>query len=212
MIFSIKNARPTTTGSNRYWIAPTASVIGAVELGEDVSIWFGAVVRGDNEPITIGDRSNVQDGCILHTDMGHPLVIGSDVTLGHGAIVHGCTIEDGALVGMGAIVLNDAVVGRNAVVGAGALVTERQIVPENAVVIGMPAKVVGAVDTERTKRIRAGVLRYVEKWQHYLAELTEVPDQRVLAPTPGLMTTMENPGDKDLRRAQLAQEELDAME
>jgi carbonic anhydrase/acetyltransferase-like protein (isoleucine patch superfamily) len=134
------------------YVATTASVLGKVTLGKDASIWYGAVVRGDDAPITIGPRSNVQDGAVVHVDPGAPNVIGADVTIGHGAICHGVRIEDGALIGMGAILLSGSVVGAGALVAAGALVRENEVIPPNALAVGVPAKVVKTFDPEARRR------------------------------------------------------------
>ena len=125
----------------RVYIAPNATLIGGVTLGLDASVWFGAVLRGDSEPIVVGERSNIQDLCVLHTDPGFPLVIGANCTIGHQAMLHGCTIGDNCLIGIQAIVLNGARIGRNCLIGAGALVTEGMIIPDNSMVVGMPGKV-----------------------------------------------------------------------
>ena len=126
----------------RCFVAETAAVIGNVTMGDDVSVWYGAAIRGDAEPIVIGDRSNIQDNATIHNDDGHPVVIGRDVSIGHNAVVHGATLEDGVLVGMGAVVLDGAVVGENSLVAAGALVKKNAVIPPNCLVIGTPAKVV----------------------------------------------------------------------
>ena len=161
------------TEDESYWIAPTAVVIGKVRLERDTSIWWGAVLRGDNELITIGRRSNVQDGCVIHTDPGFPCTVGPDVTVGHLAVLHGCTIGEGSLVGMGAFVLNGARVGRNCLIGARALIGEGKEIPDNSLVMGMPGKVVGEVRPEQTERIRHGTEVYVERGRRYKAGLRE---------------------------------------
>ena len=143
------------------WIAPGAHVVGRVTLMRDSSVWFGAALRGDNEPIVVGEGSNVQELSCLHTDPGCPLTIGRDVTVGHRAMLHGCTIGDGALIGMGATVLNGATIGEGAVVGAGALVPEGKAIPPGALAVGMPAKVVREVTPEQRERFREGTVRYV---------------------------------------------------
>ena len=134
------------------WVADSAQVIGRVELHEGASVWFGAVLRGDNEWITVGRGSNVQDGTVMHTDMGYPLTIGEHVTIGHQAMLHGCTIGDGSLIGIQAVVLNNAKIGRNCLVGAGALVTEGKEFPDGSLIMGAPAKVVGQLTPERFDR------------------------------------------------------------
>lgn len=123
------------------WVAPTATLVGDVTLGEGATVWYGAVLRGDEDAIVVGERSNVQDGCVVHTDPGRPVTIGADVTIGHGAIVHGATVDDGVLVGMGATLLNGSVVGSGSVIGAGALVSEGVVIPPGSLVLGVPGKV-----------------------------------------------------------------------
>lgn len=153
------------------WIAPTAVVIGKVRLERDASVWWGAVLRGDNELITVGEGSNVQDGSILHTDPGCPLTIERNVTVGHVAVLHGCVVGEGSLVGIGAVILNGARIGRNCLIGARALIAEGKEIPDNSLVMGMPGKVVGEVRPEQAERIRAGTAKYVRNWQRYLREL-----------------------------------------
>lgn len=154
------------------WIAPTAVVIGRVRLEKDASVWFGAVLRGDSEPITIGEGSNIQDGCIIHTDPGFPVVIGRHVTVGHLAVVHGCTIGDGSLVGIGAAVLTGARIGRNCLIAAKALVPEGKEIPDGSLVMGVPGKIVGTVRPEQIERMQAGARVYVERWKRYVATAT----------------------------------------
>jgi carbonic anhydrase/acetyltransferase-like protein (isoleucine patch superfamily) len=176
VLFSIEDRQPTTAGAQTSWIAPSAVVLGDVLLGVDVSIWFNAVLRGDNERISVGARSNIQDGCILHTDIGSPLQIGEDVTVGHRAILHGCSIGAGTLVGMGAIVLNDAVIGKSCIIGAQALVPEGKIIPDNSIVMGVPGKVVGQVLAERAVALRGAATRYVLNWKRYSTGLVRLAD------------------------------------
>ena len=159
------------TASDQYWVAPTAVLIGKVRLEVDASVWWGAVLRGDNELITVGRGSNVQDGCVCHTDPGFPLVIGADVTVGHLAMLHGCTIGEGTLIGIGAIILNGAKIGRNCLIGAKALIAEGKVIPDNSLVMGMPGKIVGEVRPEQAERMRLGTERYVANWQRYAAGL-----------------------------------------
>ncbi|MGB0844486.1 MAG: gamma carbonic anhydrase family protein [Alphaproteobacteria bacterium] len=149
------------------WVASTAVCIGKVCLKQDASVWWNAVLRGDNEWITLGQGSNVQDGCVLHTDPGFPLTIGANVTVGHKAILHGCTIGDGALIGMGATVLNGAVIGEGALVGAGAFVGEGKHIPAGALVMGVPGKVVRTLTPEQISKMQEGALRYQENWKRY---------------------------------------------
>lgn len=140
---------------------------GQVTLGAHVSVWPGAVVRGDRDAITIGDETNVQDGVVLHCDPGLPCVIGARVTIGHRAVVHGCTVEDGALIGIGAVVLNGAVVGRGSLVAAGAVVPEGMVIPAESLVVGIPAKVLRALNAEQRARVAKGYATYVELKERY---------------------------------------------
>ena len=156
------------------WVADSAQVIGRVELHEGASVWFGAVLRGDNEWITVGRGSNVQDGTVMHTDMGCPLTIGEYVTIGHQAMLHGCTIGDGSLIGIQAVVLNNAKIGRNCLVGAGALVTEGKEFPDGSLIMGAPAKVVGQLTPERFERIRQGALSYAQKADRFRRGLKKI--------------------------------------
>lgn len=151
------------------WIAPTAVLVGDVVVGPEAGIWFGVVARGDIETITIGARSNVQENCVLHTDRGFPLTIGANVTIGHAAIVHGCTIGDNSLIGMGATVLNGAVIGKNCLIGANALVTEGKVIPDNSLVMGAPAKVVREIDAEGEAGLAASAERYVQNAKRFAA-------------------------------------------
>jgi carbonic anhydrase/acetyltransferase-like protein (isoleucine patch superfamily) len=153
------------------WIAPGATVAGAVTAGEGSSFWFGAVARGDNEPIVIGARTNVQDNAVLHSDWGAPLTIGDDVTIGHGAIVHGCTVESGSLIGMGAIILNNAVIGAGSLIGAGALVTEGKVIPPGSVVMGSPGLVVKELDATGRARLLKSAAGYAANAARFAAGL-----------------------------------------
>ncbi|KQM35936.1 gamma carbonic anhydrase family protein [Sphingomonas sp. Leaf10] len=153
------------------WVAPSADVIGAVRLGAGASIWFGAVVRADNGPIVIGDRSNVQDGAVLHSDPGAPLTLGQDCTIGHRAVLHGCTIGDRVLIGMGATVLNHAVIAEDCVVGAGALVTEGKTFPPKSLIVGAPARAVKTLTDEQLAGLRMSAAVYVEKAKRYAGAL-----------------------------------------
>lgn len=145
------------------WVAPDANVIGRVVLSAGVSVWFGATLRGDNEPITVGQGSNVQENCVFHTDMGFPLTIGRDCTIGHKAMLHGCTIGDQTLIGMGATVLNGARIGRNCLIGAGALVTEGKDIPDGSLVVGAPGKVVRQLDAAAIAGLAASARHYRER-------------------------------------------------
>ncbi|MEA5460138.1 gamma carbonic anhydrase family protein [Arcicella sp. LKC2W] len=147
---------------NKPFIAPNASVMGKVTFGENVSVWYGAVIRADVEAIIIGDRSNIQDTAVLHADLGDPTIIGKDVTVGHGAIVHGATVGDGSLIGMRATVLNRAKIGKNCIIGACALVTEGMEIPDNSLVVGIPAKVIKQISEQQAQHLPLGALHYVE--------------------------------------------------
>lgn len=153
------------------WAAPSADLIGDVRLGIRASVWFGAVIRADNTPITLGDESNVQDGAVGHSDPGAPLTVGARVTIGHQAILHGCTIGDGALIGMGARVLNGAVIGEQCLVGAGALVTEGKIFEPGLLIIGTPARAIRPLSEEEMAMLALSAAHYSEKASHYAAAL-----------------------------------------
>jgi carbonic anhydrase/acetyltransferase-like protein (isoleucine patch superfamily) len=170
-LYAINGRRPKLPPAGRYWIAPDARVIGAVALGEDCGIWFGATLRGDHEWITIGARSNIQEGCTLHTDMGFPLEIGADCTIGHNAILHGSTIGEGSLIGMGAIVLNGATIGRGCLVGAGALATEGKSFPDNSLIVGAPARVARTLAADEIEQLKASAAHYVENWRRFAGGL-----------------------------------------
>lgn len=166
-LYALNDIHPKTPASGKFWVAPGAHVMGAVTLGEDTGIWFGAVLRGDNEPIVLGDRTNVQEGCVLHTDIGFPLHIGTDCTIGHGVILHGCTIGDGSLIGMGAVVLNGAVIGRGCLVGAHALVTEGKVFPDGSLIVGSPAKAVRELDAGAHEKLMASATGYADNARRF---------------------------------------------
>ncbi len=168
-IYALENNQPELSSS--YWIAPDANVIGKVRLGADVGIWFGAVLRGDNELIDIGDRSNIQEHSILHTDRGFPLTVGADCTVGHRAILHGCTIGHGCLIGMGATLLNGAKIGAGSIVGANALVTENKEFPEGSLIVGSPAKLIRTLTDEDRAKIILSAENYVINWKRFQAGL-----------------------------------------
>ena len=156
------------------YVADSAEVIGRVTLGEDVSIWFNAVLRGDSDTLTVGAGSNVQDGSVLHADTGFPLVIGQNVTVGHQVMLHGCTVGDESLIGIGAVVLNGARIGRNCVVGAGALVTEGKEFPDGSLIVGAPAKVVRELTEAQVANLRASAAHYVNNGRRYRAGLKKI--------------------------------------
>jgi carbonic anhydrase/acetyltransferase-like protein (isoleucine patch superfamily) len=169
--FRLGDRVPILPADDEYWIAPTATVLGNVTLKKNASIWFGAVLRGDNDPIVIGENSNIQDNAVLHTDHGQPLTIGDNVTVGHMVMMHGCTVGDGSLVGIGSIVLNGARIGKCCLIGAGALVTEGKEFPDFSVVMGSPGKVVRTLTPEQAAGVAAGSMHYVENWKRFKADL-----------------------------------------
>ena len=173
MKYALGEHKIVATGD--YWIAPSASVIGKVVLENNVSIWFNVVARGDNEVITIGENSQVQDGSVLHTDPGLPLTLGKNVSVGHMAMLHGCTIGDGSLIGIRSVVMNGAVVGRNCLIGASALVAERAVIPDGSLVLGIPGKVVRQLSAQEIAEINGFAHRYVQHFKRYRAELKAEP-------------------------------------
>ncbi len=170
MIYTLNDVGIETDGDD-YWVAPTAVVIGKVKLEKNASVWWGAVLRGDNEPITVGENSNVQDGCVMHTDPGFPLTIGRDVTIGHMVMLHGCAIGDGSLIGIGSVILNGARIGRNCLIGAKTMIGEGKEIPDNSLVMGIPGKVVREVTAEQAARMVRGTQKYVQNWRRYRAGL-----------------------------------------
>ena len=173
-IYALGEATPSLPGEGRYWVAPDAHVVGNVILGEDVGFWFGAVARGDNTAITIGARTNVQDGAMLHADPDAPLTIGAGVTIGHHAILHGCTVGDGSLIGMGATVLNHARIGAHCIVGANALVTEGKAFPDFSLIVGAPARVARALDPSIVEKLEASAESYVRNWRRFATGLRRI--------------------------------------
>ncbi|HQV41127.1 MAG: gamma carbonic anhydrase family protein [Moraxellaceae bacterium] len=169
MIYSLGERRLETRGD--YYIADNATVIGSVVLGHNASIWFNAVVRADNDVITIGENSNIQDGSVLHTDHGMPLLIGRNVTVGHKVMLHGCTIGDGSLIGINAVILNGAIIGRGCVIGANALIPEGKVIPDGSLVMGSPGKVVKEVSEAQRAILEMSALHYVENFKRYKKEL-----------------------------------------
>ncbi|TCV66788.1 carbonic anhydrase/acetyltransferase-like protein (isoleucine patch superfamily) [Neorhizobium sp. R1-B] len=173
-LYALGEFQPKTPAPDRFWIAPDATVIGKVELGEDVGIWFGSVLRGDNEPIVVGAGSNIQEGVMIHTDPRYPVKIGEGCTIGHHAIIHGCVIGDNSLVGMGATILNGAKIGRNCLIGANALITEGKEFPDNSLIVGSPAKVIRTLDDEAVEKLRQSALRYIENWKRFARDLRQL--------------------------------------
>ena len=158
------------------WVAESATVVGRVELGAGASVWYGAVLRGDNEWITIGARSNVQDGSVLHTDMGSPLTLGANVTVGHQVMLHGCSVGDNSLIGIQSVVMNGARIGRNSIVGAGSLVTEGKQFPDNSLIMGSPAKAVRTLTDEQAARLRLGAAGYVANAARHRDTVVRIDD------------------------------------
>ncbi|ATQ68362.1 gamma carbonic anhydrase family protein [Methylosinus trichosporium] len=173
-LYKIDGIAPRVPESGRYHVLPGAHVIGRVHLEEDANIWFGCVLRGDNEWITIGARTNIQENSILHTDMGFPLTIGADCTIGHGVILHSCVIGEASLIGMGATILNGAKIGRNCLVGANALVTENKEFPDNSLIVGAPARVVRVLDEGALARHLESAHHYVENARRYASGLEPI--------------------------------------
>jgi carbonic anhydrase/acetyltransferase-like protein (isoleucine patch superfamily) len=172
-IYSHADADLEVEDPNAYWVAPTAVLIGRVVLKRNASVWWGAVLRGDNEPIVIGENSNVQDGSVLHTDMGAPLTIGKDVTIGHQVMLHGCTVADTSLIGIKATVLNYASIPSFCLVGAHSLVTERKTFEEGSLVTGAPARAMRKLDDQQRQVIQFSAAHYVENWKRYRRDLRE---------------------------------------
>src|SRR4030081_2711681 len=173
-IFELDGQAPELPADGRWWIADSACVVGRVRLKIDASVWFGSVLRGDNEWIELGERSQIQDNATLHTDPGFPLTIGHDCVVGHNVVLHGCTVADNSLIGMGAIVLNGATIGRNCLVGAGALVTEGKEFADNSLIVGAPARAVRSLDDKATEAIARGADIYVRRWQQYAKGLRRI--------------------------------------
>ena len=171
-LYAIGGQQPSVPANS--WVAPSADLIGAVRLGHEVGVWFGAVIRADNTPIVVGDRSNIQEGAMLHSDPDRPLTIGEGVTVGHHAILHGCTIGDNVLIGMGATVLNRATVGADCLVGAGALVTEGKTFPAGSLIVGAPAKVARALSPEEIASLRLSATHYAQRQREYADGLVRV--------------------------------------
>lgn len=173
-IYEYEGQAPELPEAGAHYIAETAVLIGRVRLKHDASVWFGAVLRGDNEWIELGERSQIQDNCVLHTDPGFPMTIGSNCVIGHKVVLHGCTIGDNSLIGMGAVVLNGAKIGNNSLVGAGALVTEGKSFPDSSLIVGAPARAIRTLDAKAIELIRGGADVYVRRWKHYAKVLKRI--------------------------------------
>jgi len=173
-VYNLGDVAPQLPDNDEYWIAPNAVVLGNVHLKRNASVWFGVVIRGDNDPIVIGENSNIQDNSVLHTDAGQPMIIGDGVTVGHMVMLHGCTIGDNSLIGIGSVILNGAKIGKNCLIGANVLITEGKEIPDNSLVMGAPGKVVREV-SEGQARVLAGSARgYVSNWRRYRKGLTPI--------------------------------------
>jgi carbonic anhydrase/acetyltransferase-like protein (isoleucine patch superfamily) len=171
-LYALDGIAPTVPEDGDYWVAPTGDVMGNVTLETGSSVWFGAVIRGDNDKITVGEGSNIQENSVLHTDPGFPLTIGKNCTIGHKAILHGCTIGENSLIGMGATVLNGVIIGKNCLIGAGALVTEGKVIPDGSLVVGAPARVVRELDAAAIQGLKGSAFHYQENMRRFKAGLT----------------------------------------
>ncbi|MEM6410492.1 MAG: gamma carbonic anhydrase family protein [Pseudomonadota bacterium] len=175
-LYALDDIKPEVPASGNYWVAENATVLGNVVLHEDSSIWFNAVLRGDNEPIIIGERSNIQDGSVLHTDPGCPLTIGKNVTVGHMAMLHGCTIGENSLVGIGATILNRAIVGKNCLIGAHSLISEGKVIPDGSLVMGAPGKVVRELTDSQIAMLTVNSQVYVDNWKRFSSGFKSIED------------------------------------
>jgi carbonic anhydrase/acetyltransferase-like protein (isoleucine patch superfamily) len=173
---SLDGVTVQTPPSGNYWVAPNALVIGNVILEEDTSIWFNTVLRGDNEPIRLGAGSNIQEGCVLHTDPGYPMHIEPECLIGHMAMLHGCTIKTGSLIGIGSVILNGAVIGEECLIGAGSLIPEGKVIPPRSLVMGTPGKVVRQVTDADVENIKRGVAGYKRNWRRFKAGMQTQPE------------------------------------
>lgn len=174
MLYEWNGKQPQYNRPFTGWVADSAQVIGDVHLGDNASVWFGAVIRGDNATINIGNNSNIQENSVIHTDAGLTVTLGEGVTVGHLAMLHGCSIGDNSLIGIGAIVLNNAKIGKNCIIGANALVTENMQIPDNSVVMGSPAKVVKTLSEDKVAMLKLSAIHYVEKAQAFKKVLTPI--------------------------------------
>lgn len=173
-LYDLDGHRPVLPKDGSAWIAPGAQLIGQITMGANTSVWFNAVLRGDNEPMTIGAGTNVQDGCVFHTDPGFPLDLGTDVTVGHMALLHGCSVGDGSLIGMGAVVLNGARIGRNCLIGANALITEGKEIPDGSMVVGQPGRVIRTLDDAGIAGLKRTAEVYKARSKQFSKGLSEV--------------------------------------
>lgn len=173
-IYALNGIAPVFPDGDDWWVAPDANVIGNVVLGQGASVWFGATLRGDNDPIIVGAGSNIQENCVLHTDPDSPLTVGKNCTIGHKAMLHGCTIGDQTLIGMGATVLNGAVIGKNCLIGAGALVTEGKVIPDGSLVVGAPGKVIRQLDADAIAGLWASAKHYQDNMRKFKDGMTDI--------------------------------------
>lgn len=170
-IYELEGRKPQLPDEGEFWIAPDAQVMGNVILRRNASIWFGAVLRGDNDPIEIGENSNIQDGTVIHTDYGSPVHVGNDVTVGHKCMLHGCTIGDNTLIGIGSIILNNTKIGKNCLIGANTLIAENKDIPDGSMVLGAPGRVIRQLSDDQIALIRGSAEVYVKNWQRFAASL-----------------------------------------
>ena len=177
MYYKVNDVEPTVPESGNYWIAPGAYVMGNVTLKEDASVWFGSILRGDNDPIVIGQRSNIQDGTVIHTDIGCPCVVGDNVTVGHQAMLHGCTIGNNSLVGIKALVMNGAEIGEYCLIGAGAIVTEGKKIPDGSLVLGAPGKVIRELTDQERQMLDASAQVYVDNHRRFMQGFVPVTNK-----------------------------------
>lgn len=173
-LYDLDGVKPSVPSSGNWWVAENATVLGRVELKENASVWYNAVLRGDNDPIIVGENSNIQDGSVLHTDVGCPLVIGREVTVGHMVMLHGCTIGDETLIGIGSTILNRAVIGKNCLIGAHSLIPEGKVIPDNSLVMGSPGKVVRELGPEQVAMLKGSAQVYVDNWKRFKSGLRRV--------------------------------------
>jgi carbonic anhydrase/acetyltransferase-like protein (isoleucine patch superfamily) len=173
-IYSLGKKIPSLPSGDDYWVAPNAVLLGDVRLQCNASVWFGAVLRGDNAPLIIGAGSNVQDNSVMHTHEGVPLQIGENVTIGHAAVIHGATIGDGSLIGIGAVILDGAHIGKGCIVGAGALVTEGTVIPDGSLAIGRPAQVIRQLTAQEQEALLEGASHYIRNWRRFKAILKQI--------------------------------------
>ncbi len=173
-LYELDGVRPQLPEEGDFWIAPDAQVMGNVAMAKNASVWFGAVIRGDNDPITIGENTNIQDASVLHSDEGSPLSIGRDVTVGHKVMLHGCTIGDNSLIGIGSIILNNTKIGKNCLIGANTLIAEGKDIPDNSMVLGAPGKVIRQLSEDQIAMIRLSADHYTANWKRFAAGLKRI--------------------------------------